>query len=201
MKFKTNILLIILALLIYCSGLCTASAFYDPGAQRWVNRDPFEEIGFTIKQNRWVYLPLNEEFSNMYIFIRNEPIDYFDYFGLTSLLYYVGCFNKEVNPTPEKQCTCLCVGTTDNECYNTCVSCQDIKNPRKVCECIMHARQDATGGEPNDYQIKQTCDKFPDVDVPCPKPKPSPGKPLPPISIPIPPSKSPGPKPPIHRIP
>jgi hypothetical protein len=44
MKAKTNTLLIVVALLAYWVGLCNASAFYDPGAQRWLNRDPLGEI-------------------------------------------------------------------------------------------------------------------------------------------------------------
>src|SRR5476649_732567 len=45
MKAKTNAVLIIVALLAYWIGLCNASAFYDAGMQRWLNRDPIQEIG------------------------------------------------------------------------------------------------------------------------------------------------------------
>jgi len=45
MKIKTNAVLIVVALLAYWVGLCHASAFYDPGAQRWLNRDPVGERG------------------------------------------------------------------------------------------------------------------------------------------------------------
>jgi hypothetical protein len=57
MKAKTNTLLIVVALLAYWVGLCNASAFYDPGAQRWLNRDPIEERGGI----------------NLFEFVKNSP--------------------------------------------------------------------------------------------------------------------------------
>jgi len=42
-----------------------ASAYYDPGLQRWLNRDPYEEIGFvtlarlhTIQRNQSQFMKL-----------------------------------------------------------------------------------------------------------------------------------------------
>ena len=66
MKSRTNAVLMGLALLVYFTGLGTASAFYDPGAQRWINRDPIEEKGGV----------------NLYRFVENEPIDKTDILGL-----------------------------------------------------------------------------------------------------------------------
>ena len=47
MKTNTSPVLIVVTLLAYWVYLCNASAFYDPGAQRWLNRDPLGEQGFT----------------------------------------------------------------------------------------------------------------------------------------------------------
>lgn len=44
MKAEKNAVLVVVALL-YWLGLCNASAFYDPGAQRWLNRDPLGDLG------------------------------------------------------------------------------------------------------------------------------------------------------------
>ena len=66
MKAKTNTLLIVVALLAYWVSLCNASAFYDPGAQRWLNRDPIAERGG----------------KNIFEFVLNSPLFWFDAFGL-----------------------------------------------------------------------------------------------------------------------
>jgi hypothetical protein len=68
MKAKMNAALIVVALLTYCFGLCNASAFYDPGTQRWMNRDPFEEVGG----------------KNLFTFTRNNSVNGRDAFGLSS---------------------------------------------------------------------------------------------------------------------
>jgi hypothetical protein len=181
MKAKTNTLLIVVALLAYWLGLCNASAFYDPGTQRWLNRDPIGE-GAGI---------------NVYEFVEDAPVGRFDKFGLQSVLAYLACFDKRIHPTTEGKCQCLCVvdGSVNQDCQKTCISCSSINNPKKACECYMRSRKDTVDPDLPEYQINKTCDKFPDVDLPCPKPKPTPEKPLPPISIPNPPPKNPWPKP------
>jgi uncharacterized protein RhaS with RHS repeats len=65
MKAKTNAFLITVALLAFWVGLCNASAFYDPGTQRWLNRDPIGELGGL----------------NLYGFVSNDPLDRLDLFG------------------------------------------------------------------------------------------------------------------------
>ena len=67
MKSKANIVLLTVALLTYWSGLCTASAFYDPGTQRWLNRDPIKEVGGI----------------NLSQFVQNDPINHRDLRGLS----------------------------------------------------------------------------------------------------------------------
>jgi hypothetical protein len=55
-----------LALLSLLMSVNIASAFYDPGAQRWLNRDPGEEL----------------EGFNLYMFVHNEPVERVDPYGL-----------------------------------------------------------------------------------------------------------------------
>ena len=66
MKAKSNALLVVLALMTYWFGLCNASAFYDPGQQRWLNRDPIGENGSI----------------NLYECVGNNPQTTVDAFGL-----------------------------------------------------------------------------------------------------------------------
>jgi len=53
------------ALLLFFLSFQAASAFYDPGLQRWINRDPIGESGGI----------------NLYISESNDPLDRFDPFG------------------------------------------------------------------------------------------------------------------------
>jgi hypothetical protein len=69
MKTKTNTLMMVVALLAYLVGLCNASAFYDPGAQRWLNRDPAGEKGGI----------------NLYVFTHNGSINWIDGYGLEGI--------------------------------------------------------------------------------------------------------------------
>jgi hypothetical protein len=67
MKMKTQLKLnwLLLVLIGMLELLPVAHAYYDPAAQRWLNRDPIEETGGL----------------NMYGFVRNEPIHAIDPFG------------------------------------------------------------------------------------------------------------------------
>ena len=80
MKTKAYSIVIVLALLIYWLGLCNASAFYDPGAQRWLNRDPICE-GVTERLPHNYKLSTAED-SNRFLFAANNPIQWIDLFGL-----------------------------------------------------------------------------------------------------------------------
>jgi hypothetical protein len=55
-----------LVLLVLLGSLCTARAYYDPGVQRWLNRDPIQEQGGI----------------NFYRVVQNDPITKVDAFGL-----------------------------------------------------------------------------------------------------------------------
>ena len=80
MKTKTYTVLIVVVLLTYWLGLCNASAFYDPGTQRWLNRDPLREPGFAILRN-YEANPLGNK-ANLYVFVGNAPLSEIDAFGL-----------------------------------------------------------------------------------------------------------------------
>ena len=57
-----------LGLLAFLSATQLASAFYDPSLGRWLNRDPIGERGG----------------HNLYSFVRNSPVIFFDHYGLQS---------------------------------------------------------------------------------------------------------------------
>ncbi len=57
-----------LALLVLFSATKLALGYYDPGIQRWINRDPGEE----------------DAGANLYGFVDNEPTRFLDHFGLRS---------------------------------------------------------------------------------------------------------------------
>jgi hypothetical protein len=74
MKAKTNTLLMVVSLLAYWIGLCNASAFYDPGAQRWLNRDTIAEKGGI----------------NLFEFVGNNSILAFDPYGKNPVIVVGG---------------------------------------------------------------------------------------------------------------
>jgi hypothetical protein len=66
MKTKPNLAMITLVMLALFGSLHTASAYYDPGIQRWINRDPIHESGGI----------------NLYCFLGNSPTRGVDIWGL-----------------------------------------------------------------------------------------------------------------------
>jgi len=54
--------------------------FYDPGLQRWINRDPLGEPGFELIRR---HPPLGQPGEpNSYLFVANDPLNRVDYLGL-----------------------------------------------------------------------------------------------------------------------
>lgn len=92
MKTSRNLILILLGFMAYFSGPRTANAYYDPGMQRWLSRDPISEIGF-YRAVRPAYSRLNVRAKD-YRFVLNDPIDWGDYRGL----YAVCCRAVDVEP-------------------------------------------------------------------------------------------------------
>ena len=72
-----------MALLAYWVGLCHASAFYDPGAQRWLNRDPLGDES-TVRQvvknpnSPHAYYLRYEGSGNIYEFNHENPEGFVD---------------------------------------------------------------------------------------------------------------------------
>lgn len=66
MKTRINVIWIPMIILTLLSSLQIASAYYDPSAQRWLNRDPIEENGGI----------------NLYGFVLSNPANSIDLFGL-----------------------------------------------------------------------------------------------------------------------
>lgn len=64
-------------------SIISAKAFYDPSIGRWVNRDPLGDIASPVNK---IYLDgdVGEmlEGPNLYAFVRNNPVDNADPFGL-----------------------------------------------------------------------------------------------------------------------
>ena len=63
--------------------LPSAQAFYDPGAQRWINRDPLGELGLGVltshsAENQDEFAELLPEGPNLYAVVGNKPIHTID---------------------------------------------------------------------------------------------------------------------------
>ena len=68
----------------------SVQAFYDPGTQRWVNRDPFVDYGF--QEVSLSNAELRGD-GNIYVFVDNSPIFNTDSLGLQPT--FKGCREKQ----------------------------------------------------------------------------------------------------------
>jgi len=80
MKTQMEPLLRASALLALLSVTNLASAYYDPGVQRWISRDPIREPGFDLVRRHQRRASRGE--PNRYIFVLNNPERWVDYDGL-----------------------------------------------------------------------------------------------------------------------
>jgi hypothetical protein len=121
--------MIVLIVLTLFGSLHTANAYYDPGIQRWINRDPLEDQGFIISQPYAQYaiiLPIAElkEGANLFAFVHSEPIRSIDSYGTT--VYYCACIINIIPPPCKSipdiitapfhascRMNCLCINTSD----------------------------------------------------------------------------------------
>jgi hypothetical protein len=69
MKTQMNPMILLLTLLVLFSAPQLASAYYDPGVQRWINRDPIDEEGGV----------------NLYQYVLNAPVNAVDIRGLAGV--------------------------------------------------------------------------------------------------------------------
>jgi hypothetical protein len=88
MKMQMKRLLGFLTLLALFSPPHLASAYYDPGVQRWINRDPIGERGG----------------KNLYAFVRNVPLDSWDSYGLSDYTDCVNSCNKDLQNRLHQTC-------------------------------------------------------------------------------------------------
>ena len=113
MKTRTNLSMLVLTLLGYFSSLHPASAFYDPGTQRWPNQDPIADFGslvFAVAKTepqieppssiavaaamREIQDPLGafaQVNLNTSLFVANNPVGYADPKGLDWLDCMANC--------------------------------------------------------------------------------------------------------------
>jgi hypothetical protein len=85
----------LLALVLLLLTLRPAFAFYDPGVQRWLNRDPFPELGFQESLSPAIARPRHSHDASAYAFVMNTPENAADAWGLTPM--FKGCRQKEID--------------------------------------------------------------------------------------------------------
>jgi RHS repeat-associated protein len=74
--------LMLAPLLLLLASPQPARAFYDPGLQRWLNRDPIGEMGFTVALFGGYSDSFQGDWPNLYTFVLNNPCGFTDSFGL-----------------------------------------------------------------------------------------------------------------------
>jgi RHS repeat-associated protein len=151
-----------LLLLILLAGAPLAEAYYDPGIQRWINRDPINEVGFEVfkypKHARKGY------YGHDYAYVQNAPTSYIDPLGLLT-------FGKTCTPVEiaelKRQAAERCKKAKEGDCYRcldpkarvkmqqACDS-KDGAGPKVECEdqsnsrCVAKARGQADGWTDSD---------------------------------------------------
>jgi hypothetical protein len=80
--------IVLLGAFLLALGVFEASAFYDPGLQRWINRDPLGEKGF--EAFRTSKRQVSPEGRNLSAFVLNAPVSRWDPTGLECNTYIVG---------------------------------------------------------------------------------------------------------------
>jgi RHS repeat-associated protein len=79
--------------LLFATLATNAFAYYMPGQGRWTSRDPFESHGRIVVHEGKVRMkrenPASPEQINLYRFVNNDGINYFDPLGLTVYLVHV----------------------------------------------------------------------------------------------------------------
>jgi hypothetical protein len=79
MKTCTNASLRLLSVLALLSVAPQASAYYDPGVQRWINRDPLTDIAIPTSDSRSLFFVFGARAetwggANIYEFVRNNSL-------------------------------------------------------------------------------------------------------------------------------
>ena len=116
---QSKLTAILIPLLFTLLSHQTARAYYDPGVQRWINRDPLADQGLFIlrlQSRRFVPVPIVErtEGPNLYSIVSNDPENAVDPIGTFSIrmipfpcpnefLIYcmVACAQQGMTPNPK----------------------------------------------------------------------------------------------------
>jgi RHS repeat-associated protein len=77
---RNRLTAILTPLLLLLTSFHNASAYYDPGVQRWINRDPLGEPGFELIRSHPPVAQPGE--ANSYLFVANNPLNRVDSLGL-----------------------------------------------------------------------------------------------------------------------
>ena len=165
----------LLALSLLLLAVQPASAFYDPGTQRWLNRDPMGEVGFRILRMAdpdAKYPPLdskhlslspreitNEEdilAPNAYLCFQNSPTYRIDAFGLVAKIVIVEIFEHGYMDDAGGKCLYICYAKRPNT--------SKPKDQKGFGKCMGLARdwwnqtvQQAGFGPPNIPQLRRVC--------------------------------------------
>jgi hypothetical protein len=107
MKAQMKLLPCFLAVLALLSAPQLAPAYYDPGLQRWINRDPIRERGFeTLRRHSSTRSGrIHTADGDLYQFVYNKPGNFIDSDGLGVVALPIGGVVVE-NPIGAS----LCVG-------------------------------------------------------------------------------------------
>ena len=193
--------IIAVALFLYLWTVPPASAFYAPEMQRWVNRDPIQELGGV----------------NLYLFVGNMPSRAVDYLGLARICVDCNCKGVDLSgfsyvaekeppndgpkifrqlPNPGE-----CVeadgvyepgrATKTGNLGSGTISCAGGKPEFKYNAASRMIPKNEHDGDVWPYLVRKAPDKFPSVKLPPYKDKP-PIAPLPPLD----PFPKPEPRPP-----
>lgn len=120
---KPKLLLLLLALSVSSQ---LAWGWYDPGAQRWINRDPYNEPGFeTIRQYRGAG---GETAHNAFVYVGNQPVSETDALGLWK---FNKCSPQQVKDIKAKLAA-RCSAAQKNNCFK-CLSGNKQKAMNGLC--------------------------------------------------------------------
>src|SRR3974390_1244218 len=82
MKTYRNAWLRLLSVVSLLSAVPLAWAYYDPGVQRWINRDPIGEVGLSVVLSGGDPNIAQGDWPNLFTLVLNNPSGFTDSFGL-----------------------------------------------------------------------------------------------------------------------
>jgi len=96
---------VLIAAFSFSAGI--ASAYYDPGMQRWLNRDPLKQIKIRLPSTIRYRAFRHYDEPNLFLFVLNSPINYRDPVGLdpvTSMCELKQCAEKIAHEVGSDYC-------------------------------------------------------------------------------------------------